>query len=74
MSERLYTARSILEKEREELTAALNQKVQEARRVEDSLREQLLHRGKKVQDKGFDGLLRAFDLYDEGPARASKET
>ena len=48
--------------------------MQEARRIEDSLREQLLHRGKKVQDTGFDGLLRAFDLFDEGPARASKET
>ena len=74
MSERLFTARQILEKEREELTAELNKKVQESRRIEESLREQLLHRGKQVKDSGFDGLLRAFDLYEEGPKRASKET
>jgi len=39
MSERLFTARQILETERDELNAALTKKVQEARRIEDSLRE-----------------------------------
>jgi len=48
MSERLFAAKKILEKERDELSAALSQKVQESRRIEDSLREQLLHRGKRV--------------------------
>ena len=38
------------------------------------MREQLLHRGKTVKDTGFDNLLRAFDLFDEGSAQISKET
>ncbi len=75
MSERLYTAREILEKERDELRESLSQKVQQGRRIEESLREQLLHKGKRVPDQGFDGLLKAFDLYeDNGPKLASKQT
>ena len=75
MSERLYTAREILEKERDELRDSLSQKVQQGRRIEESLREQLLHKGKRVPDQGFDGLLKAFDLYeDTGPKLASKQT
>ncbi len=74
MAERLYTAREILEKERDELRDSLSQKVQQSRRIEESLREQLLHKGKQVPEKGFDGLLKAFDLYDEGPKLASKQT
>lgn len=50
--------------------------MQESLRLEESLREQLLHRGKRVPDQGgFDGLFKAFDLYDEPRVpMASRET
>lgn len=67
MSERLFTARQMLEKERDELNTALTKKAQEARRIEESLRGQLLHRGQAVKESGFSGLLRAFDMEEEGP-------
>ena len=74
MADRLYTAREIIEKERDELRESLSQKVQQSRRIEENIREQLLHKGKRVQDQGFDGILKAFDLYEEGPKLASKQT
>jgi len=47
--------------------------MQESLRLEESLREQLLHKGKNVKDKG--GFFTAFDLYDEWSVpMASKET
>ena len=74
MNERLFQAREVLEKQVEELNASLSNKMKESLRIEESLREQLLHRGKRVKDAGFDGLLKAFDLYDEQVPMASKET
>ena len=35
-------------------------------KLEDSLRQQLLNKGKRIKtEAGFDGLLRAFDLFDD---------
>ena len=39
MADRLYTAREILEKERDELRESLSQKVQQSRRIEENIRE-----------------------------------
>ena len=46
MNERLFTARTILEKERDQLQQSLNNKVKESLRVEQQLREKLVHEGK----------------------------
>ena len=72
MNERLFNAREILEKERDELRASLNKKVKESLMLEETLREQLLHKGKRVESSGFGGLLKAFDLDDVH--MVSKET
>lgn len=74
MNERLFTARTILEKERDQLQQSLNNKVKESLRVEQQLREKLVHEGKgRVHDHEVTGLLKAFDLLNDVPM-ASKET
>ena len=73
MNERLYTARSVLEKEKKDLTLSLSKKVQELSRVEKQLREKVVHEGRPRVDHEVTGLLKAFDLFTEVPM-ASKET
>ena len=66
MNERIFIAKESLEKERDELQAQLQNKMKEMFQLEDSLRNQLLNKGKRIKsDTGFDGLLRAFDFFDE---------
>ena len=78
MGERLYTARDILEKERNELRTSLQKKMKETLRLEEELREFKVHYTKKKTDQSnFNGLLRAFDLHDEQEVivkKASKQT
>ena len=64
MNERLYAARTILEKEREELRGNLDKKMKDYQRLEQQLREKIMHEGRaRVQDSEVTGLLKAFDLY-----------
>ena len=66
MGERLYTARDILEKERDELRVSLSKKMKETLRLEEELREYQLHNTRRKTDQSnFNGLLRAFDLHDD---------
>ena len=68
MSERLYTAREILEKERDELRGSLQQKMKESLKLEETLREQLLHKRKgRITDNGdLAGIFtKAFDLGED---------
>ena len=78
MGERLYTARDILEKERNELQASLSKKMKETLRLEEELREYKVHNTRKKNDQSnFNGLLRAFDLHDDDEIivkKASKQT
>lgn len=74
MNERLYTARSILEKERDELQKTLNKKMQEYLRMEQQLHQRVVEQGRpRMQDSEVTGLLKAFDLFSE-VRMASKET